>query len=107
MDVVIKQPVLDSRSLMFFEDGEYPFSVCLRCRLCTNDEGCFTAFFFSSSSHRPHQRSDVMSLSGAVIRRSSFSLCVHSGTLCLCVGGEWIIQRSMLQCNAKTHGSEQ
>lgn len=38
---------------------------------------------FPHHHHHPHQRSDLMSLSGP--SSGHFSLCVHSGALCLCV----------------------
>jgi len=73
----------------------------------------FQCFFFSfflfrpTAGHRPRRHRDLMSLSGPPSVRT-VSHYERTVAHFVCVRwGEWIIQRSMLQCNAKTQSSEQ
>lgn len=70
--------------------------------LCANDEGCFIAF-------PPPAIIIITALISAVNRWAPLApssvcllLCVHSGSLCLCVGQRGVIQRGVLHRNAKT-----
>lgn len=103
-DAVFAKPQLDT-SVLFSRNLPPLFA---QRRLCTNDEGCCMAFFPPFSvCHHSHQHTGLMSLFGLLSDRGvSHYVCTVAHFVPV-RGGEWIIQRSMLQCNAKTQGWEQ